>query len=156
MDNDGVLDNNDNCPIVANSDQTDRNNNGVGDACENDCDGDSIPDELDACPCNAKTSKVDFRAIQPINLCSDCSNKNQPRWEFRDEGKEIHQAINSNAGIAIGDTSLAGVEFEGTIYIGKNWDNDWVGSIFSFQVKKYYSLHKIFPCSYSTLILLPF
>ena len=29
---------------------------------------------------------------------------------------------------------LAGVEFEGTIFVDNNKDNDWIGSIFSFQV----------------------
>ncbi len=35
MDRDGVPDHLDNCPEVANSDQTDKNQNGIGDACEN-------------------------------------------------------------------------------------------------------------------------
>lgn len=35
-DNDGVADSDDNCPSLANSDQTDTNNNGIGDACEGD------------------------------------------------------------------------------------------------------------------------
>jgi hypothetical protein len=52
-DEDGELDALDNCPAVANSDQTDTDNNGVGDACEAagelDTDGDGIPDATDNC-----------------------------------------------------------------------------------------------------------
>lgn len=39
MDNDGVPNENDNCVYIFNPDQTDRNGNGIGDACEKDNDG---------------------------------------------------------------------------------------------------------------------
>ncbi len=51
-DEDTVLDGLDNCPAVANLDQTDTDDNGVGDACETadpDTDGDGIPDSEDNC-----------------------------------------------------------------------------------------------------------
>ena len=150
QDNDGVNDNADNCPFVANSDQADANNNGQGDVCENDCDGDGIQDDEDACPCNNDIVRTDFRGLTPVPLQS-ISNA---VWEFRDEGKEIVQKQNSNAGlsslntqssyslcslnileVAIGKTRLAAMEFEGTIFVKANWDNDWIGSVFSFQVK---------------------
>ena len=51
-----------------------------------------------------------------------------------DEGREIIQKINSAPGIAIGGDMLAGVEFEGTIFVSCCSDDDWIGSIFSFQV----------------------
>ena len=38
-------------------------------------------------------------------------------------------------GIAIGADRLESVEFEGTIFVNTLSDNDWIGSIFSFQVK---------------------
>ena len=37
----------DNCPIVPNPDQEDSNKDGVGDACTNDCDGDSVEETGD-------------------------------------------------------------------------------------------------------------
>ncbi|MCX2978452.1 hypothetical protein EYC82_13885 [Halieaceae bacterium IMCC11814] len=52
-DEDGELNALDNCPSVSNSDQTDTDDNGVGDACEaadlTDTDGDGIPDATDNC-----------------------------------------------------------------------------------------------------------
>ncbi|MBM4352172.1 MAG: hypothetical protein FJ109_00005 [Deltaproteobacteria bacterium] len=64
LDGDGILDPDDNCPLVPNPDQLDADNSGYGDACEFpafispccgpecvlDSDGDDIPDVLDLCP----------------------------------------------------------------------------------------------------------
>ena len=70
MDGDGALDNvdglgmigenpckggntfncDDNCLLVANPDQTDLDNDGIGNACDLDDDGDGIPDVSDSCP----------------------------------------------------------------------------------------------------------
>lgn len=47
---DGINDNRDNCPKVANSDQLDTDNDGRGDACDNDADNDDIPNIKDNCP----------------------------------------------------------------------------------------------------------
>ena len=49
-DNDGVSDDDDNCPAVANTDQADLDNDGQGDACDADDDGDGVNDGGDACP----------------------------------------------------------------------------------------------------------
>jgi hypothetical protein len=59
-DRDGVLDfadpafpdlaeSNDNCPAIFNPDQTDKDNDRIGDACDDDIDGDGIPNEEDSC-----------------------------------------------------------------------------------------------------------
>ena len=60
----------------------------------------------------------------------------QPLWQFKNDGKEIQQLLNSAPGIAIGNAKLAGVDFEGTFYVGPHDypDNDFIGIIFSFQV----------------------
>jgi hypothetical protein len=64
LDQDGVIDSKDNCPLVPNADQQDGNANGYGDACEFpdlitpccgavcllDSDGDEIPEAVDLCP----------------------------------------------------------------------------------------------------------
>ena len=56
LDSDRIADADDNCPDVANSDQSDLNNDGTGDACElcnstdaTDSDGDGIPNACDGC-----------------------------------------------------------------------------------------------------------
>jgi len=64
QDGDGILDADDNCPLVANPDQEDADDDGYGDACSFpgyispccgpecnlDSDGDDLPDSLDLCP----------------------------------------------------------------------------------------------------------
>jgi Thrombospondin type 3 repeat len=69
IDLDGVLDINDNCPLVANEDQLDSDNDGYGDVCmldgyitpccgpecNLDSDGDNIPDRYDTCPAQFNT-----------------------------------------------------------------------------------------------------
>jgi len=45
-DGDGVRDSNDNCPYIANPDQSDLNHNGIGDVCDVDQDGDGIADKV--------------------------------------------------------------------------------------------------------------
>ena len=49
-DNDGIRDRVDNCRYEPNSDQTDTDQDGRGDACVTDRDGDGIPDWADSCP----------------------------------------------------------------------------------------------------------
>ncbi|MCK6264668.1 thrombospondin type 3 repeat-containing protein [Vibrio sp. ZSDE26] len=62
-DGDGITDSVDNCPNVANPDQIDSDNNGIGDACETDTpldsDGDGIEDALDNCPNVANPDQTD-------------------------------------------------------------------------------------------------
>ena len=48
-DGDGIIDSQDNCPLKANSDQADQDNDGIGDVCE-DSDGDGLFDDVDNCP----------------------------------------------------------------------------------------------------------
>ncbi len=69
-DADGVQDAADNCPAIANPDQTDSDFNGQGDACDPDDDNDTIPDGQDSCPLLAE----DFDGFQDADGCSEPDN----------------------------------------------------------------------------------
>jgi hypothetical protein len=49
----------DNCPNTANTDQTDTDGDGPGDACDTDDDNDGLADGSDNCPVNANTDQLD-------------------------------------------------------------------------------------------------
>jgi Thrombospondin type 3 repeat/NHL repeat len=49
-DTDGAIDARDNCPGVANPDQSNMDRDRNGDACDGDADGDGVPNEADRCP----------------------------------------------------------------------------------------------------------
>ena len=133
-DNDGVKNEDDNCPLVPNPNQTDRNKDGIGDKCHNDFDGDGTLDKFDVCPKNGMIEMTDFRTIQAIAMGENVYGQAQPDWTFKNDGKEIHQVLNSAPGIAIGSAQMGGVDFEGTFFVDDDIDGQWVGFVFSFQV----------------------
>ena len=65
FDNDGILNEVDNCPLTPNPDQLDSDNDGAGDACDppdvidNDFDKDGILNDVDNCPVNANPDQLD-------------------------------------------------------------------------------------------------
>lgn len=81
-DGDGVLDANDNCPAVANADQSDVDGDTFGDVCDNcfvifnfdqsDTDGDAIGDACDNCPDDANPTQLDFDNDGVGNACDNC------------------------------------------------------------------------------------
>jgi len=59
-DQDGIIDDCDNCPAVGNPDQADCDGDGEGDACEgDDLDDDGVPDEQDNCECHYNPDQAD-------------------------------------------------------------------------------------------------
>jgi len=59
VDEDGVPDSTDNCPLLANPDQADSDLDGQGDACDTDDDGDELADGIDNCPLLANPDQAD-------------------------------------------------------------------------------------------------
>lgn len=68
-DGDGALDGDDNCPSVANNNQSDSDLDGIGDACEVDTDGDTILDDSDNCPVVTNPEQMDIDGDGIGDLC---------------------------------------------------------------------------------------
>lgn len=70
----------DNCPRIPNSGQEDANNNGIGDVCETDADGDGITNTRDNCPLMFNPDQKDTDKDGVGDACDNCptiSNSDQ-------------------------------------------------------------------------------
>lgn len=82
-DNDGITDNVDNCPAIANADQADNDNDGLGNVCDStpngeplDSDNDGINDDVDNCPAMANADQADNDNDGLGNVCDSTPNGN--------------------------------------------------------------------------------
>ncbi|MGB0897012.1 MAG: choice-of-anchor B family protein [Flavobacteriaceae bacterium] len=76
-DGDGIANQNDNCPNHANLEQLDTDDDGIGDACDDDDDGDGILDVDDNCPLVANPDQADDDADGIGNVCDNDADQDE-------------------------------------------------------------------------------
>ncbi|MEZ4463620.1 MAG: thrombospondin type 3 repeat-containing protein [bacterium] len=70
-DSDGIDDGQDNCPDVANQNQTDTDGDGSGNACDDDDDNDGVADDVDNCPLRTNPEQADNDGDGRGDVCDD-------------------------------------------------------------------------------------
>jgi len=71
VDGDAIGSAQDNCPETPNTDQLDRDNDGLGDACDSDLDGDGVNNAVDACPRTPDPDQTDTDGDGLGDACDD-------------------------------------------------------------------------------------
>ncbi|PLW68252.1 hypothetical protein C0039_13195 [Pseudohalioglobus lutimaris] len=81
-DDDGVLNDSDNCPEISNSEQQDFDLDSSGDVCDPDDDNDFVLDDIDVCP----------NTVAPETVPTQTSGLGKNRWALLDATGEFTQA----------------------------------------------------------------
>lgn len=122
QDDDGISDEEDNCPSVANADQADGDSDGVGDLCDNcpnisnsdqkNSDSDSLGDACDNCATIDNAEQVDNDSDGVGDLCDNCSmlaNEDQADGDSDNVGDACDNcAMVANEDQADGDSDEVG------------------------------------------------
>jgi hypothetical protein len=118
VDGDGYCRDADNCPTVSNSDQTDIDADGSGNACDLDDDGDGVADASDNCQLVRNAAQTDSDAdgrgdacesdldgdgvLDPADNCPNTANANQTNTDGAADGGDACDADDDNDGVADG------------------------------------------------------
>ena len=144
-DNDGVFDALDNCPDVANSDQTDTDGDGIGDACDStpngDNDSDGIDNLIDNCPDVANSDQTDTDGDGIGDACDSTPNGDNEggsnAWDTRPTfglSHETRDEIIVDNGFRFNDQSFAIVDNHHTPFEEQSIE---LGTINTFAAKVY-------------------
>ena len=96
-DNDGILDVNDNCPLIANANQLDTDNDGIGNVCDIDDDGDGVLDVNDNCPLTINPNQEDADNDGVGDVCdSDADNDGVPNSSDQCPETTINAVVDAN------------------------------------------------------------
>ncbi|MCB9352343.1 MAG: thrombospondin type 3 repeat-containing protein [Lewinellaceae bacterium] len=71
QDGDGIADNQDNCPSIANADQANNDGDSEGDVCDEDDDNDGVPDVNDNCPFTANADQANNDGDSEGDVCDN-------------------------------------------------------------------------------------
>ena len=100
LDNDGVLDNVDNCPAVANANQLDSDHDGIVNVCDsvnnNDSDGDGVPNNTDNCPSVSNTNQLDLDDDGIGDVCDSNQQNDQDMDGILDNTDNCPSVSNTN------------------------------------------------------------
>ncbi|MBU1145946.1 thrombospondin type 3 repeat-containing protein [Patescibacteria group bacterium] len=114
-DGDGVIDKNDNCPNMANSDQTDTDNDGVGNVCDSDDDNDGLTDtkeqEIGTDPLDSDTD--DDGILDGQDNCPKTANQNQADKDSDGIGDVCDSVDNSTPPPSSGGGSSSPIDTDG-------------------------------------------
>jgi DNA/RNA endonuclease G (NUC1) len=101
-DGDGVADADDNCPFVSNPDQTDTDNDGLGNSCDSDDDNDGVLDGNDNCPLTPNPNQEDFDLDGIGDVCDAITGPPINKDQCKNDGwQRFNSPVFSNQGQCI-------------------------------------------------------